>query len=294
MVRPLARDEDALSPLWSFVGVLVLVFAVLAVYFGVIIPKFPPPAPRALPGDTVSVNYIGTFENGLVFDTSLASVAEDNASFPKAFAFSWRGSWPPLSFEIGKQPPAVILGFEGAVQGLAVGDTITARVPPDQGYGPADPAKVQVKPLFESVPAKVTMNASAFRATYGTDAVGGSIVKDPLWGWTATVDVAGSIITVTNRPVPGDIVHPRGAWDARVLSIDSAADGGAGQIQVHHLLDASSVDRVGRRTGGSSGTVEFTVTAVDLDAGTYTLNFNDPTKGRVLVFQVTLVHITSV
>src|ERR671937_743942 len=245
MVRPLARDEDALSPFWSFIGVLIVVFVVLAVYFGAIVPKFPPPAPRALPGDTVGVDYVGTFEDGLVFDTSLASVAVDNASFPKAFSFSWRGSWSPLSFEIGKQPPAVIRGFEDAVQGLAVGDTITVRVPPDRGYGPADPAKIQVKPLFESVPARVTMNASAFRAAYGTDAVGGSIVKDPFWGWTATVDVA-------------------------------------------------SVDRVGHRTGGSSGTVEFTVTAVDLAAGTYTLNFNDPTKGRVLVFQVTLVHITSV
>lgn len=290
MVRPLARDEEALSTFWSFVGVLVLVFAVLAVYFGVIVPRFPPPAPRALPGDTVTVDYTGTFENGLVFDTSLAAVAEDNVSHPKAFPFSWRSSWSSLSFLIGER--RVIRGFELGVQGFAQGDSTRISVPPDLGYGAADPAKIQVLPLLEFVPVRVTMDETAFRNTYGAQPVSGSSVTDPLWGWAATVDVAGSFITVTNSPSPGDLVHPRGAWDARVLSIDSGADNGAGRIEVRHLLDAASVDRVGRRS--PSGAVEFVVTAVDVSAGTYTLNFNDPTKGRVLVFQVTIVRIDRV
>ena len=56
----------------------------------------------------------------------------------------------------------------------------------------------------------------------------------------------------------------------------------------HYLLDASTVDRVGQRSAG--GAVVFTVTAVDLNAGTYTLNFNSPVKGRTLIFHVTMVH----
>jgi FKBP-type peptidyl-prolyl cis-trans isomerase 2 len=288
MVRPLMRDEEGLSTFWSFVGVLVLVFVMLAVYFGVIVPRFPPPAARALPGDTVTVDYVGSFENGLVFDTSLASVATDNASRPKAFAFSWRNSWQPLPIRsVGSGE--VVKGFDQGIQGLAVGDSKTLTVPPEQAYGPADPTKIQVKPLLESVPVRVTMNASAFRSTYGTDPVSGTAVKDPLWGWDATVDVAESFVTVTNSPTPGDLVHPRGAWDARVLSIDSGADNGVGRVEVRHLLDAGSADRVGGRS--SSGSVEFVVTAVDLEAGTYTVNFNNPVLGRTLVFQVTMVHI---
>jgi len=60
---------------------------------------------------------------------------------------------------------------------------------------------------------------------------------------------------------------------------------------VHHHLDASSVDRVGFRNGNA---VSFTVTAVDLAAGTYTLDYNNPVKGRTLIFEVTMVRISRV
>src|SRR5207249_4851124 len=107
MARPLVRDEEGLSTFWSFVGVLVLVIAILAVYFVYVIPKFGHPPLRAQSGDQVKVDYVGRFEDGFVFDTSLASVAEDNASYTKAFSFGWRNSWQPLSFAIGAVPLAV-------------------------------------------------------------------------------------------------------------------------------------------------------------------------------------------
>jgi len=38
-------------------------------------------------GDQVLVNYVGQFTNGLVFDTSMYSVAVNNVTFPKAPGF---------------------------------------------------------------------------------------------------------------------------------------------------------------------------------------------------------------
>lgn len=290
MARPLVRDEEGVGTLWSFVGVVILVVAILAVYFAYLVPRFPPAPLRALSGDTVQVDYIGTFENDLVFDTSLVSVATDNASYPKAFAFSWRGTWDHLSFTIGTG--TVVPGFDLGVQGMAEGESKTVAIPPAQGYGPGDPAKILVKPLLETVPVRLMMSPSEFSTTYHTEAVGGANVTDPLWGWTAYVSVAGSIVTVTNSPIPGELVHPHGVWEARVLSIDDGADHGAGRIEVQHFLTPENVDRVGHRL--PSGQVEFTVTAVDPTAGTYTLNYNDPTRGRVLVFQMTMVRIVRV
>jgi FKBP-type peptidyl-prolyl cis-trans isomerase 2 len=290
MARPLVRDEEGVSTFWSFVGVLILVIAILGVYFGYVVPKFGAPPIRAQGGDAVKVDYIGRFEDGIVFDTSLRSVALDNASYGKAFSFSWRTEWSPLSFTIGSG--GVIKGFDLGVQGLAVGDAKTIVVPPELGYGPADPAKVVVKPLFEPVPIRLTMDDSTFSATYKTPAVSGSNVTDPFWGWPAYVSVAGSVVTVTNSPTPGQMVHPYNEWDSQVVSIDDGADGGVGRITVHHLLDASSVDRVGGRT--ASGAPLFVVTAVDPGAGTYTANYNVPVKGRILVFEVTMVAITRV
>ena len=292
MARPLVRDEEGVSTFWSFVGVLVLVIAILSVYFVYVVPKSGHPPLRAENGDQVKVDYIGRFENGLVFDTSLRSVAEDNASYTKAFSFGWRNSWAPLPFTIGTVPPAVIQGFDVGVQGLAIGDAKTIVVPPNLGYGSADPTKIVVKPLFEKVAVRVMMNESAFTTTYKTQAVSGANVTDPFWHWPATVSVSASIVTVTNSPIPGQAIRPYGQWDARVDSVDDGADNGTGRIVVHHLLDAASVDRVGQR--GASGAVVFTVTAVDLAAGTYTLNYNNPVKGQNLVFEVTMLAITRV
>jgi FKBP-type peptidyl-prolyl cis-trans isomerase 2 len=289
MARPLVRDEEGVSTLWSFVGVVILVIAILGVYYGYVVPKFAAPPLRAQSGDQVQVNYIGTLaENGLVFDTSLQSIALDNASYAKAFMFSWRESWTPLSVTIGSG--GVVPGFDTGIQGLAIGDSRTIVVPPALGYGPADPTKILVKSLNESVPVRLTMDTSSFVATYQTTAVSGSNVTDPFWGWTATVSVAGTIVTVTNSPIPGQVVRPYGAWDAQVVSIDDAANAGQGAILVHHLLTSAMVDRVGLKRAG--GNVVFVVTAVDPDVGTYTLNYNAPTKGRTLVFQVTMLSIS--
>src|SRR5207247_7182360 len=122
-----------------------------------------------------------------VFDTSLASVAEDNASYTKAFSFGWRNSWQPLSFAIGAVPLAVIQGFDVGVQGLAVGDAKTIVVPPNLGYGLSDSTKIFVKPLLEPVPVRVTMNESAFTNTSKSQPAAGADVAAPFWGCSAYV-----------------------------------------------------------------------------------------------------------
>src|SRR2546428_6898987 len=289
MARSLHRDDRGVSTLWSFIGVVVLVAAILGVYYGYVGPKVAPPPLRAQSGDRVQVDYVGTFaENGLVFDTSIAAIAKDNASYPKAFMFAWHGEYAPLPVTIGSG--GVVPGFDIGIQGLAIGDSKRIVVPPALGYGLADPAKIFVKPLLETVPVRLTMDASSFVATYQTAAISGTNVTDPFWGWTATVSVAGTIVTVTNSPIPGQLVRPHGAWDAEVVPIDDAANAGEGAILVHHLLTPAMVDRVGEKNAGGTGVLAGA--SVGTHAGTYTLNYNTPTKGRTLVFQVTMLSIS--
>lgn len=64
-------------------------------------------------GDTVSVHYTGTLDDGTQFDSS-------------------RGR-EPLSFEMGAGQ--LIAGFEAAVTGLEVGESTTVRLDPGQAYG---------------------------------------------------------------------------------------------------------------------------------------------------------------
>lgn len=286
MARPLARDANAVSTLVALIALLIAIGLALAAFYA-LLPRPGPSTLRAQEGDDVTVDYIGTFQDtGLVFDTSEKSVALDNATWQKAYSFPWRSSWTTLAFKIGEGK--VVRGFDLGVQSMALGDSKTIVVPADQGYGPADPNKITIKPILESVPAMETMNSTVFSSKYKTNAVSGETVTDPFWGWTAVVSVAGDIVTVTSNPVPGEIVRPYGAWNARVTCVDDAGSGCAGQILVRHVLDSTSVDRIGAKlTDGR----EFYISSVDLGAGTYTLNFNRQVVGRTLVFQVTMVSI---
>lgn len=68
---------------------------------------------QAKEGDTVSLHYKGSFENGTVFDSSETHGA--------------------LKFTVGKG--MVIPGFEEAVVGMKLGETKTVTIPPEKGYG---------------------------------------------------------------------------------------------------------------------------------------------------------------
>ena len=71
-------------------------------------------------GDTVKVHYHGTLDSGEVFDSSLQRA--------------------PLTFTVGSGQ--VIEGFDDAVRGLAVGESVSVRLEPEQAYGERDPAAV--------------------------------------------------------------------------------------------------------------------------------------------------------
>jgi peptidylprolyl isomerase len=73
-------------------------------------------------GDTVTVYYTGTFENGTVFDSNIGG--------------------NPLSFTIGDH--AVITGFEEAVVGMSPNSTKTVNIPYAKAYGPYREDLVQV------------------------------------------------------------------------------------------------------------------------------------------------------
>jgi len=73
-------------------------------------------------GQTVSVHYVGTFEDGTEFDSS-------------------RQRDEPLSFQVGSGQ--LIPGFNDAVVGMALGETKQVCLNPPEAYGEIDPEAVQ-------------------------------------------------------------------------------------------------------------------------------------------------------
>jgi peptidylprolyl isomerase len=76
-------------------------------------------------GDTVSIYYTGSFDNGTVFQSNFNGT--------------------PFSFTLGGG--TVIPGLDEAVTGMTAGQTKTVAIPVDKAYGPYNPALVQTVPL---------------------------------------------------------------------------------------------------------------------------------------------------
>ena len=74
-------------------------------------------------GDVIKVDYVGTLEDGTVFDTT----KKNNAN--------------PLKFQVGAGQ--LIFGFDQAVLGKEVGEEFTITLQPKEAYGTRDPMLVQ-------------------------------------------------------------------------------------------------------------------------------------------------------
>lgn len=83
-------------------------------------------------GDTVRITYVGTLNNGEVFDSSEGR--------------------DPLEFVVGSGQ--VIKGLDTAIPGMAVGDKKDVAVPCDLAYGQANPDARQAVPR-DQIPAEI-------------------------------------------------------------------------------------------------------------------------------------------
>lgn len=274
----------------SFLAAIVLVIIVVASSAGAYVMMDNGKTVQS--GDLVRVNYIGKLPNGQVFDTSLYSVATDNATYPKSLFFTYRGSesaYNTLNFTTGQGQ--MIEGFEKGMMGMKVGETKTIVISPEDAYGYANASKVSTLNLTETVPIQKTMTVSDFRAQFGEDPVSRKYYTDPTYGWTVWVSNADrSTVIVQNQAVDGATYRayasskdPSYGWN-----ITTAVDETNQTITVHHLLDASSALAVKGIDGASA---KLYVKSVDEAAGTAVIDRNNQIIGQELTFVITLVSI---
>lgn len=103
-------------------------------------------------GDTVAVDYVGTLEDGTVFDSSLEEFAKKTKNYTPG-----ERKYEPLTFTVGAGQ--MIRGFDAGVVGMKLGEKKTLVIKPEDAYGPAFteqqvPAKYFQDVFEETVPAE--------------------------------------------------------------------------------------------------------------------------------------------
>lgn len=85
----------------------------------------------------LQANYIGTFADSVIFDTSFAYVG-NNSDWPKTDSFGGH-SYGPLKVAMSSEAAetgytTVIIGFNEGLMGMKAGETRVVRVSPERGY----------------------------------------------------------------------------------------------------------------------------------------------------------------
>jgi FKBP-type peptidyl-prolyl cis-trans isomerase 2 len=248
----------------------------------------------------VRVDYVGSFETGTVFDTSIAAAAQ------AAGIYTLSREYAPLNITLGQGQ--VIPGFEDAIAGMRKGETKTITVPPARGYGAYDPLKVTTIGLDKSAERTIVIERTlsvptkAFLASH-PDAAKGSTVTSGATNYTVE-EMGLENVTLRLDAQPGDRLRLPGTfWDSAVVSVGQTnvtlrqdpAENSTVMLPVGPAkvtVDAASVHLhlllgVGDQLRAQVGT--GVVTAVNATAAT--VDFNHPLAGKTLVFKLTLVGI---
>ncbi|HMK45677.1 MAG TPA: peptidylprolyl isomerase [Methanocella sp.] len=146
-------------------------------------------------GDNITVDYIGTLDNGSVFDTSIVPIAQQyNLTYPEYRT--------PISFVAGSG--TLIPGFENATIGMKAGETKNITISPENAYGQYNQSLIIPVNMSELTHSNITPYVNETLST--------------AYGDTVRVDSIPNNTTVMidfNSPLAGKTLH----FSIKVLNI---------------------------------------------------------------------------
>jgi len=223
--------------------------------------------------DIVTVDYIGSFENGTVFDTSLGDTAEE-----AGIKTSVR-EYKPLMFTLGYG--GLIKGFESSIKGMRIGEEKEVTIPPEDAYG--FPRGELVRPVPKHQISSATQNVSIerFKQEIGQEPKVGLIFNVPE-STDYSLDWPVEILSVDEETVIFQY-KPDGA-EANITTV-------FGPARVYGEGDNIVID-INARVGQKIMTLNGPAEVVKVDDENITIDFNHPLTGKTLKFWLKLLDVT--
>ncbi len=185
-------------------------------------------------GKVVYLNYTGYLDNGEVFDTNNENTSL-SSSIPKAPSYVPRQIYEPTPFRVGSGQ--LIPGFEASILGMRKGESKSFFVPEDQAYSDWFETDIEVT---ETIPLREDWTYNEFQRAFRQEPAMWMVVTHRQWNWTAQVVNIGldedQTVTLELQVKPGDTTDTYG-WESVVVSVDSTANGGIGEIVLNNDPD---------------------------------------------------------
>jgi len=282
--------------------ILILFLAALLLFNGCIGEK------TVKKGDTISVNYSGSLQDGKVFDTNIESVAKEYDLIKPEYV--------PLEFTVGE--PGMIKGFDEGVVGMKVGETKTVTVLPVDGYGPVDPELISAYDIIENISAKensfprvFNISLEEFEATYGQGHNKSDNVIPPGTNINLTILNISNVVSLSyNLKAEYQIFTQNSPWNMTVVKINET------NLTIKPSVKKNDTIRLPldqfQKTPWTSTVIGLTndnitlrhnaipETKIQSMYGTMTVRFNETSffidqnhdlAGKTLIFNITLVSI---
>lgn len=220
---------------------------------------------KAAYGDTVTVNYTGTYyayygeDNAVVFDTSYSSIG-NNEQIIKSNSFN-RTSYGTIDVTIGDGE--YLKAFEEAIVGHKAGDTVRVEIP--NGYPAAsEPVESALTGLTMGVTEEMTL--SQFESVYDYDLDGNMATIKTVYGWDAMayLDSASSTVVLIHMPAIGQ--------------------------QYTYALPTETGEEADE-AAHSFGTVTYTVTDINEDGIVYDMAFSDYTTVNAETGEIQMIEL---
>ena len=190
------------------------------------------------------VAILGGFVNAVVFDTSYSAIGNDD-DISKANSFT-KTSYSNLTFTIGKG--TMLQGFEEAVVGHKVGDTIKVKIDAGEGYiGPETTKSITGKAAFDKLYEDVKLTT------------GVTVTFTTVYGWDATATYSGNDVVIYNMPVVGETYEYIGNEDSQYGDVKFKVTSIDDQIKFEYVFENTV-------PVGTNGDIQM----IEIDFGTET------------------------
>ena len=236
-------------------------------------------------GDTVYVNYTGYLINGSVFDSTYEDIDLSDA-IEKAPSWNPRGTHDPQPFHPGRNE--LVPGFETGFTNMRKGEYKTFFVHEEDAYSAYEESTIS---LTETIPMKEYWSTNEFERAFDHQPPAmWLIVTHRKWNWTVQVvniaDDDDRTVTLLIMVSPGDTTDTQN-WTSEVVSVDSTANGGEGEIVLRHHPGPVGSDA---KMYNSSAPKEFDYgEVIDLTDTTVTVRVqtsHHPLAGEHLIFWI--------